>query len=342
MGAPRWPSGLGLAGFYLAPAIHEQSWVNITQALASGLQPSQNFLYTVVADAEHNVFNRIASITAVLMIALTSIFAAATFPREHKENPPSITNPVWNLLVILFAISAFLMLHISNIFWITLPKLRFVQFPWRWMSILAIPFACLFAAAMSRRTMRWYWMGWCTAALAVVLAGTATWMVRHAWWDTEDIPVLLEAIQHDEGFEGVDEYDPAGDDHSDLPEKYPRFKLLHSAPESSVVSGARIHVERWSAEQKELRITAREPSRLALRLLNYPAWRVEVNDAVVVPGRVGESGQMVVPLPTGQSHVSSALHAHPGPHHRRRSDGAQFFDMVFLLVKRPRDAAENV
>lgn len=295
--------GLSLAGFYLAPAIHEQKWVNITQALASGLQPTQNFLYAVIADAEHNAFNRVASTTAVLMIAMTAIFAAASYPRREKQNARRLSKPVWTALAILLAISVFLMLRVSNIFWIALPKLRFVQFPWRWMSILAVPFACLFAAAISSSKMRSYWSVLTTAALALVLAGTASWMVRHTWWDTEDIPVLLEAIHNDEGFEGVDEYDPAGDDHSELPEKYPRMKLLHAAPLSNVVSGARIHVEHWSAEQKELRVTSREPSRLALRLLNYPAWHVEVNDNAVVPENVEGSGQLIVPLASGQLHV---------------------------------------
>jgi len=329
--------GLGLAGFYLAPAIHEQKWVNITQALASGLQPSQNFLYAVIADAEHNAFNRIASSTAVLVIALTAIFAAMTYPRDSKEHVHRVSKPVWTMLAILLAISAFLMLRVSNILWIALPKLRFVQFPWRWMSILAVPFACLFAAAMSRSKMRWYWSALGTAALAVLLAGTATWMVRHTWWDTEDIPELLEAIQNDEGFEGVDEYDPAGDDHSDLPEKYPRMKLLHVAPSSSVVSGARVHVERWSAEQKEMRVASREPARLALRLLNYPGWRVEVNDNVIAPERMEGSGQIIVPLASGQSHIVV--------HFVRTNDrtvGAvvtvlSILILVILLVTRPRD-----
>ena len=74
--------GFGVAGFYLVPAAYEQSWVNISLALASGLQPSQNFLYAVIADAEHNAFNRIASNTAVLMMVLTGVFAALSFPRR--------------------------------------------------------------------------------------------------------------------------------------------------------------------------------------------------------------------------------------------------------------------
>jgi 6-pyruvoyl-tetrahydropterin synthase related domain len=333
--------GLDLAGFYLAPAIHEQSWVNITQALASGLQPSQNFLYSVIADAEHNVFNRIASNTALLMISSTAIFVAATFHRGDEENAPYITKPVRSLLVLLFASSAFLMLPISNVFWIALPKLRFVQFPWRGMSILAIPFACLFTAAISRNKMRRRWIALTATALAVVLAGTGGWLVQHTWWDTEDIPVLLEAIRNDEGFEGVDEYDPAGDDHSDLPEKYPRMKLLHPAPSMSAVSGARIHVEHWSAEQKELRVTSREPSRLALRLLNYPSWRVEVNDNVVIPERLGDSGQMIVPLASGQSRVVVRFMRTPD-----RTIGAVVtaLSLVILifLATRPEETTGNV
>jgi 6-pyruvoyl-tetrahydropterin synthase related domain len=299
-GAAGLALGFGLAGFYLLPAAYEQRWVNISQALASGLQPRQNFLYALVADEEHNAFNRIASNAAVLMTALTGLFAWTSFPRDKQSRSEPVARAVWSALLVLAIVSAVLMVRVSTIFWTVLPKLRFVQFPWRWMSLLAIPFACFIAATATRKATRRYWAALLAAALVAVLGCTAAWMASRTWWDSEDIPVLRAAIDNDEGFEGVDEYDPKGDDHASLPEKSARIKLLNAEQKSGI---ARIHVERWSAERKEIRVTAREPVRVALRILNYPAWRVEVNDAVVIPERTEQSGQMVLPLAVGSSHV---------------------------------------
>jgi hypothetical protein len=294
--------GFGLVGFYLVPAAYEQSWVNISLALASGLQPSQNFLYAVIADAEHNAFNRIASNTAVLMMVLTGIFAALSFPRGRSTAGP-LNKSLWSALVALSVTAVFLLIRISNILWEVLPKLRFVQFPWRWMSILAIPFAVFISAAVVRKQMRGYRAASMIAAVLTILACTATYMVRHTWWDSEDVPVLLEALQNDEGFEGVDEYDPLGDDHSLLPEKSERVMVIPATREAGVKSDAEVTVQPWTAERKEIRVTTREPSVLRLRLLDYPAWRVEVNKAVVVPEHTGESAQITVPLSPGLSHV---------------------------------------
>ena len=302
-GAAGLALGFGLIGFYLLPAAYEQRWVNISQALASGLQPAQNFLYAVIADEEHNAFNRIASHAAVLMMVLTGIFAWTAFPRDKQSRSEPLTRAIWNTLLVLAIIAVFMMLRVSGIFWTLLPKLRFVQFPWRWMSLLAIPFACFIAATIARKTMRQYWAATLAAILIAVLGCTAAWMVSRTWWDSEDIPVLREAIGQDEGFEGVDEYDPKGDDHSSLPEKSARIKLLNAAPKSGIATAVRIHVERWSAERKEVRVTAREPVKVALRVLNYPAWRLEVNDVAAVPERTEENNQMVVPLAAGSSHV---------------------------------------
>jgi hypothetical protein len=269
------------------------------------LQPSQNFLYSVIADAEHNTFNHIASSTAVLLIALTAIFGAATLAgRRNSSGSPN--ESVWKALLLISAVAAFLMLRVTNIIWTLLPELRFVQFPWRWMSILAVPFACFVGAAISQRRVSRLGATVAVAILTAVLVGAAAFMVRHTWWDTEDIPVLQEALAKDQGFEGVDEYDPSGDDHSSLPEKSSKVVLQAAGSQENppdTRAGARIHIERWSAEKKELRITLRAPANLSLRLLNYVAWRVKVNDVDTVPQQVGETNQMILPLATGSSHI---------------------------------------
>ncbi|HEX3543768.1 MAG TPA: hypothetical protein VHT31_04505 [Candidatus Acidoferrum sp.] len=301
--------GFGIAAFYLVPAAYEQKWVNISLALASGLQPAQNFLYSIIADVEHNAFNHIASSTALLMLVLTGVFGALSFPRRHSNGQANERRPLskslWSALVALSVTAAFLMVPVSNIFWIVLPELRFVQFPWRWMSILAVPFACFISATIAHTGTRRYRPASMIAAVLAILACTATYMVRHTWWDSEDVPVLLEALQNDEGFEGVDEYDPLGDDHASLPGKSERVTLTpaDSRADHQAESDAHISIRHWTAEKKELQIDTREPSMLKLRLLDYPAWRVELNNAVVVPEQTGETSQITVLLPAGSSHM---------------------------------------
>src|SRR6266576_3567109 len=214
--------GFGLTSFYLLPAAYEQRWVNIAQALSSGLQPSDNFLYTMINDPEHNVFNWTASSVAILLMVMTGIAGIAAHRGIAGERESGEARKLWRVILLLSAAATILMIRPSSVFWEHLPKLRFVQFPWRWMAMLAVPYGYFLAAAVARRRLAWIW----GAAVIVIIGGTATFLVRSAWWDSEDIPVLQEAIAKDQGFEGTDEYDPAGDDHYNLPEKAPRVQVL--------------------------------------------------------------------------------------------------------------------
>jgi hypothetical protein len=137
----------------------------------------------------------------------------------------------------------------------------------------------------------------------VVIGGTATFLVQKAWWDSEDIPVLREAIAHDQGFEGTDEYDPVGDDHYNLPEKAPRVQVLPAQESGGKAPQAEIQVERWTAEERKLRVASRVPARVALRLLNYPGWRVEVNGKAVTPGHAETNDEMVLVLAPGTERI---------------------------------------
>jgi hypothetical protein len=306
--------GFVLTAFYLLPAAYEQRWVNIEQALSSGLQPAQNFLFTVIDDPEHTLFNWVASGIAILLIVVTGL--AAVWSHRAGKNSLSGTlrenerSETWFITLLLATAGTISMLRASDIFWRWLPKLRFVQFPWRWMCVLAICYALFLARAFGesqgqsrsqlRSQRRWILL----AGFAVVSAGTGAILIHEGWWDTEDLPTLRAAIADSSGFDGTDEYDPRGDDHYNLPAKSPKYAVWPSeSSDDGPPPDAQVRIEKWTAAEKRLQVSSPAPARIALRLLDYPAWRLEVNGKKLAPEHADGSAQMVVPVDAGESEI---------------------------------------
>jgi len=288
--------GLCLTGFYLLPAAYEQRWVNIGQALSSGLLPWQNFLFTAIEDVEHTWFNWIASTCALMLILLFGFSALLSrtlgTPGEARDG----SRRVWRALLLVGAAATVLMLRFTIPLWDHLPKLRFVQFPWRWMSMVALIFACFAAAVCDRRR------GWLLfVVLAVGSLPLGHFLVSNGWWDSDEMPTQYAAIERGTGFDGTDEYDPMGDDHSDLPVNAPLVKVLPEGNNPAKRPEAQARVVEWKTEQKEIRVEAKEKARVALRLLNYPAWKVEVNGRAITPERMDDFNVMVIPVEQGSA-----------------------------------------
>ena len=298
--------GFGLTAFYLLPAAYEQRWVNIEQALASGLQPAQNFLFTAIDDPEHTWFNWIASGVAISLIVLTGL-AALWSHRKSTNSALGLLrederNEAWIAVLILAAAGTLLMLRVTNLFWRLLPKLRFVQFPWRWMCVVAVCYAFFLACAFGRSRRKWL----LPIAVSLLCVGTVSILVQATWWDTEDLPTLKATILDGSGFDGTDEYDPRGDDHYDLPGKAPQAVVLaaeDAEDAGAAVPASRVRIEKWTAEEKQLRVSSPAGARIALRLLDYPAWRVEVNGKAVAPEYAEGLAQMVLPVLAGESEI---------------------------------------
>jgi hypothetical protein len=290
--------GFGLAAFYLIPAIYEQRWVNITDALAGGLTPAENFLFAKTSDAEHDGFNHIASRLAVLLILWVMVAAIAARRSGFAKSGANRYSKLFPAMAALDGVATLLMFPITLVFWRFLPELRFVQFPWRWMSILALC-AMVFTAISARRWLRWAWL----LFAMVTLAGSAHYLVKNAWWDTEDMPTLQAAMKDGVGFEGTDEYDPVGDDHTDLGQKDVRAKFLPSSADAETRKEARIVVEKWTVEHRALRVVTRAPGRVALHLLDYPAWRATLNGIAIPLQHPKGTEQMIVAVAAGESEL---------------------------------------
>jgi hypothetical protein len=62
-------------------------------------------------------------------------------------------------------------------------------------------------------------------------------------------------------------------------------------------------VTRWAAERKEFTADVSAPDTLVVRLLNYPAWRVEVNGRAVTAATQDGTGVMEIPVGAGANLV---------------------------------------
>jgi len=299
--------GFGLTSFYLLPAAYEQRWVNIGQALSSGLQPSQNFLYTQINDPEHNFFNWIASSIAVLLILLAGIASVAARRSMENSEAREQTKEAWQALLLLSGAATILMLRPSSLLWEHLPKLQFVQFPWRWMGILAVPYAYFAAATTARKRLGWIW----AVIVVLAVASTGVYLVHKTWWDADDIPALQEAIAKGQGFEGTDEYDPLGDDRYNLAKKAPRARILSAEDPEERPPKAEVEIMRWTAEERELTVTSSRPLKLAIHLLDYPAWRMAVNGRSVTPQHAESTAQIILLLRPGANKITARFKRTP-------------------------------
>ena len=168
------------------------------------------------------------------------------------------------------------------------------------MSILAVPYAFWGAAVAARRRIGWTW----AVVVTIAVAGTGVFLVHKAWWDSDDIPSLQDAIANGQGFEGTDEYDPAGDDHYNLPQNAPRVQILPPEDPQEPAPKPDIKFSRWTAAEKILNVSSSKPVKLAIRLLDYPAWHVEVNGQSVAPQHAESTVQIVLPLSPGVNKIA--------------------------------------
>ena len=276
--------GAMLAGFYLLPAYHQQSWVNIGEVLTPGVRPVDNFLFTKTADPDHNRFNLLASIVAVSQLAvLAGAFLLSRLFRRHK---------LWPALLAWSVVCAVLMLPPTLALWDHLPELRFVQLPWRWLLCLNVPFVLVIAITVRR------W--WLRSVLCVAMLGVlfVVWdRVQTPWWDTAgDVQEMLDNQQDGTGNEGVDEYVPAGVDPYDIDQKAP---LVGFEGKGSV----QISIQEWRPEERVFSANSKSSGKLILRLFNYPSWNVEVNGHAAQTETTPHAGQMIVPIASGANHV---------------------------------------
>ncbi len=286
VGAAALLLGLALAGFYVVPVLYEQKWVEIAQALSPGVRPQDNFLFTSLNNPDHDRFNLLISLLSTAEIILLGIFCFLS--RSWRTRAPQL----WWMLSAWSAASAFLLSSFSFLLYRFLPELGYVQLPLRWLLCLNVGFA-LFVTLASPR-----WLARPLAGLVMLAVLAFVWhRVQPPWWDDAgDVAEMLDNQQDGAGYEGIDEYVPNGAD---------VYEIKHDARRVTFEGdgSARIRITQWEPESRSFSANVSQPGKLVLKLFNYPAWKVAVNNRSVTTGTQAITGQMVIPVEAGENQV---------------------------------------
>jgi hypothetical protein len=271
--------GLGLAAFYIVPAAWEQKWVDISLALTlPHNRPENNFIRLFPPRLPGGITS-IVTVGAVNLALVAVVFLLAI--RRRNELPRE-----WRAFAVLAAFAAVFTIPPSLIFWKLLPKMIFVQLPWRWLFVVNTAGAFLLAAILPTVSTR-------TKRIAIALP-TLVLLALLATYATKGKPGQVAELQ-----EKLESYGGYWAEAMYLP----RGEVRGPAPDRSLVNGDNVAIEslRREGEKVVFRSNAQRPARLQLALSWFPAWRVKVNGNSAPA--IDDGGQVAVDVPAGTSNV---------------------------------------
>jgi hypothetical protein len=317
--------GMALAGLYLIPAAFEQRWADLRAAIVYPVFTIENnWLFDRPADPMLAPFWMVlfrASMLAVIMIGVALLSLLVVFLRRKRADA-LLDRRWWIPLALIPAAVLFLQLPVSHPVWNLLPKLRFLQYPWRWVLVVEAPMGIFFAAAIwpsqsAKRRLRVGIALFC----GLVFLSTTWFAAKHFLRVCKEGDAAAEIAawyRNGRGVEGTDEYEALGSDHWQIATGLPDACFTSDSDTTLGVAGPGESIPAWrpnqgsceatvtaqvrEPEHMRLAMVAAHPGFLILRLMSYPAWRVTVNGqrlAPFDPSDLRDDGLIAVPVPRG-------------------------------------------
>jgi len=301
--------GLALAGFYLVPATLERAWVDISMVRAPGTRYQDNFLFGRSVSISHTAILRTASLCMVALLACIAVFAAIAFLRKNKQ-PAAAPAENWIgyrrfailALVLLSLFVGFLLTATSTPLWRLIPELKYLQFPWRFGTILGAAAAALLALALGRIRLRLYVAIPCAMAIPLLLGAVGNHFFRQYCSASNDVEGMVAAFRVGETHDPTDEYTPSTADSLAIGHDNPATWLANTptAPPPDAAAGPQfvnLH------DRLHFVVASPTPAFYVINLRDYPAWHVTLNGKASRHRPHREDGLIVVPIPGGQSQI---------------------------------------
>ena len=212
--------------------------------------------------------------------------------------PPAPRNLNMSLAILTVAI-ALLLTPLTAIIWNHAPELGFLQFPWRFLAILAAslqphPLALALNPLNLEPLTR--------TLIAIVIAAALTYPAYtffHQSCDEEDTPAAREALFHsNQGTDPTDEYTPTTADNDSLAPNDPAFWLSTNSNTKAPANA------QPSPTPSNITLNAPIAEDLILNLRDYPSWHITLNGSPDSTRDQRDDGLIAIPIPAGPSTIA--------------------------------------
>ncbi len=308
--------GLGLTAFYTAPALLEIDEVTLTLSTANRNNDfhfnfaSLSEILAPVASEDPTLINPPLPLRlgwAPLSLALLGVISLAWNPRREQR-----------LHVVYMAAGAalylFFSLSLTEPLWETLPLIKFVQFPWRFVGRAALPVAVLAGAPFAAQRpsagiFRLLPVAALTAAAIVLLVVEAIPLLYPAFCVEEPYPTIQDVHEYERnsGLVGVD---PVGSyfpvtvherpQTSPLLEDYAAGRAPQRFDDTALPADAAVLQETYAPLRAQIEVQS--PTGFEARYLTFafPGWAATVDGEAVPITAQEPSGLITFPVPAGQ------------------------------------------
>lgn len=312
--------GFALICFYLLPAAYERRFVQVAMVIIPNLRYQDNFLFGKTDYAAHNTITFAVSVVALVLLVAAGIAVALGFRSQEAdatEPQPQewFSRNVSRLLLVVVLVVGFLLTPASAFVWEHLPNLKYLQFPWRLLSVLSVvlAFALIPLANKLRPESVWAWAS--AAVVVLALSQLGSHLYRQGCEANEYPSFQAAAFNAGHGVLPTDEYTPNDADNDVQRTDNPGFWLVQGDPNQAAPGTTAnpnetianfdgpIPFEHTTATRApaEIRLFLRSPKVLVLNLRDFPAWHVLRNGSAWNEREHRDDGLMAVPLPSGAS-----------------------------------------
>ncbi len=273
-------AALAASSFYWTTVVAELPWI-----VSSPDDPKNyydyrgNFLFSPTALTNRNTWY-----ANILALALLGFIAPAVILLRKKAAKSGL--PATAALTLISFVMA---TELSRPLWALVPKLREVQFPWRWLAITSMGGSILLAAGIPTWKEHWRKLRPLYVIPAVWLVLSLIFVASEVIWDSDyksrqEFDYLMVNIRGGQSFRQC------------LPVWAPDNNQIYQMKDLAQADGRKITIESWEPEHRAFHIEGGPQTEAKVHTFYYPLWSSTLNGHLV-PTKPAEDGALVIAVP---------------------------------------------